>query len=170
MAQINLPVLMGQPQDKLDAIMNVLQTFREWKPELKPVHSELRSLAKEAIFWLDLKGVQTFHAYESGPLWASIWDSLHGSLESSIGRELEMLQSPRFKAQHDQDFWSAFHASYRSLLQDSFFATITYPIDCVLADKPYTTKRFTPLFNLWLAGNFPIGFDRRGYLIVIVAD
>ncbi len=169
MEQVKLSVLLGQPQDRRNAIMSVLETFRHWKPTLQPALPELLSQAQRATFWFHLRGVQTFHVSESSQIWYSIWDSFPRSLEWSFGRELDQLHTPRFKARSDHDFWEAFPASYRTLLQDSFFATLATPIDLELADRSTTAKRFQPLFNLWLAGNFPVGFDRRGFLMVLVA-
>lgn len=169
MSDLYLTSLVGQPQDKRDAIMNVLLPFRGWRPKLKPALPDLEARANEAIFWRYDKGVCTFQQSESGPLWSSIDSSLESSLESEFELAMQGSLRSKFPASLDESSWASFRASLRTLLEESFRSSVRYAIDHVLADKPTMTAKFKPLLDLWIAGNFPVGFDRKGSLILLVA-
>ena len=131
---------------KGEAIMGVLRPFYGWKPELKPALPDLKACAKKAIFWREVKGVRVFQLSDAASLWDSLRDSLRYSLGASLGDSL------------------------RDSLEASLRYSLFFPCGFILADRPAQAARFKPLLDLWLAGNYPVGFDKDGNLLVLVAD
>ena len=139
---------------KGEALMEILRPFYDWEPELKPVLPDLEERIRNVVFWRDTLDVKVFTISDGGSLWASLWDSLWSSPRSSLRDSLR------------DSLW----ASLRDSLWDSLWASLFYSCGFILTNKPVEAAKFQPLLDLWLAGNFPVGFDKDGNLLILVAD
>lgn len=170
---------------KGEAIIGVLRPFYGWKPELKPALPDLEARAKEAIFWREIKGVRVFQMADAvslpaslpASLWDSLWCSLRDSLGNSLWNSLRDSLRDSLRASFEASLWASLRDSLRASLRDSLWYSLWYslffPCGFILADRSdqtARTARLKPLLDLWLAGNFPMGFDKDGNLLVLVAD
>lgn len=163
------------------ALMDVLWPFYDWKPELKAELPDLEARARQAIFWRKFERARIFRAdqldsFESllgtllqASLMASLMDSLMDSLGSSLWNMF--LISLRFSL--NDLLLLSFRVSLGDLLcaplRDLLCASLFFASGFALAGKPEEAAKFKPLHELCLAGNFPLGFDKEGNLLVLVA-
>lgn len=176
------------------ALMGILAPFRGWRPELKRASANLPKSARRAIFWSDIAGVRKFRAADADELQDLVdaapetWlflklfpaikelfgVSLHASLEDA-------LKEAGFTARHF-GLWSAslgkvfvpgygsYWAPLSATLDDALDFSLLYACAYELLDRPAEAAKFKPLHELWRTGNFPLGFDKEGNLLVLVAD
>ena len=161
---------------KSGALMKVLSPFYGWKPEFRSAIPNLAEKDKQAVFWRDVKNVRVLKNSDTSLLEASLGDSLGDSLEEMQDSE------DSFETSFGSLFWnSLFDSLFDSLetslwdssrdsLRASLRTSIVYSCFYILDDKPKEAAKFKPLLDLWLAGNFPVGFDEDGNLLVLVAD
>ncbi len=180
------------------ALMDILGPFYGWKPELKPALPDLEARVNSAVHWRRVKGVGVFKASLDVSLLASLraslgvsfrnllWASLHttlgASLEASLSDSLRFSLGPSLWASLDDKIsvslsisswttiWTSIGPDLRYAFSDSLRKSCLFACGFILAGKPEDAAKFQPLLNLWLAGNFPVGFDRDGNLLVLVAD
>ena len=155
---------------KGEALMEILRPFYDWEPELKPVLPDLEERIRNVVFWRDTLDVKVFTISDGGSLWASLWDSLWSSPRSSLR---DSLRDSLWASLRDS-LWDSLRDSLRFslgfFLLDSLSASLFYSCGFILADKPEEAAKLQPLLDLWLAGNFPVGFDKDGNLLILVAD
>ena len=158
---------------KGEAIMEVLRPFSDWKPELKSEIADLQERAKKAIFWCDIKGVRRI-------LWPAdelFWDSLGGSVMSRLMTVYWKKTLTRYWESYRKNsllmFQDSFRAQFGEKFGDEVLTWFSYPVSLsvihVVSNEPDEVARLKPLLDLWLAGNFPYGFDRDGHLLVLIA-
>ncbi|MBI5654145.1 hypothetical protein HZC53_00605 [Candidatus Uhrbacteria bacterium] len=149
-------------------LMEILQPFYGWKEERKPVLPDVEEQAKSAIHWREIQGVRIFKG------WYSLHDSLHNSLVRSLRNSLH-------HSLHDSladSLWNSLAYSLADSLilpdvnwdYDPLWESLFFACGYILAGKPDEAAKFKPLLNLFVAGNFPLGFDEEGNLLILVAD
>lgn len=179
-------------------IMKTLRPFYEWKPALKSWNADHLPLAQKAIFWSEINGVRVFHHAGEVRARLSLRDSLRNScfdtLEDSfrfsfqtsfrdtLGTTLHnelgdaiwiAYRDSSVRVVRDQIWnscWDSSWESFWSSVWDSLRASLFYATSSILTDKPSNVAKFKPLFELWLAGNFPVGFDRDNNLLILVEE
>jgi hypothetical protein len=154
------------------ALLEILKPFFNWKPELKPALPDLEERAKSAVFWREIAGVRVFRSESDlfhAPLRVSLWVSFQAPLRDSL--RISLLNSLRDSLPDSLPdlFRDSFRYSLLDSLRPSFGDSLFYPCGFVLAGKFETAAKFKLLHDLWLAGNFPAGFDNEGNLLVLVA-
>ncbi|MBU2509042.1 hypothetical protein KKE33_01500 [Patescibacteria group bacterium] len=165
-----------------EALMDILQPFYDWEPKLKPALPDLEEQAKKVIFWKEISGVRVFTGREFDSLKASLkdslrtslkaslWDSLKASLWDSLEDSLRTSLWDSLRASLWSSLWDSLRASLRVSLWSSLRDSLFYSCGFILADKLEEAAKFQPLLDLWFAGNFPVGFDKDGNLLVLVAN
>lgn len=164
-----------------DLIMSVVQPFYGWKPTFKPVLPDIEKRARKAIFWRKIGDVRVFRQSETGPLRASIkatllasyWDGLNAtvsaSLRTALSDSLRDSLSTTLKNTLSTPAWNAFAGSFGGALRIVVKDSIFYATGQVSANQQVEADKFKPLFDLFFAGNFPLGFDKDNNLLVLVA-
>lgn len=148
------------------ALMEILRPFYDWKPELKPAIPRLEARAKRAVFWKE---------YQVRRIYPASFGTVHfASLVAPFGDS--------FWTIHIDSLWTPLEDSLSYARADSHGANHAISLRCsllsllhtacvyVLTVEPEKAARFKPLLELWLAGNFPAGFDADGNLLVLVAE
>jgi hypothetical protein len=146
-------------------IMSILAPFYGWKPQLKYALPELRRRAKEAVFWKRC-GVNVSRASEAPELhsWGSLWETV---------KEQYLYNRPDYcplANMLDRELFNQLRETMRDPARTSLKASLMVPCMLILEDKPDEADGFRPLVDLWLEGNFPIGFDSADNLVVLVAE
>lgn len=163
------------------AIMNILSPYYGWKPELKGALLDLEERAKNVVFWPNVNGLRVFRLCEAASLEASLFYSLSSSRRYEFGDELSDSLRNQLVASLANRLWvsigeslgNEFYSIGESLwgsIKASLLDSLFYPCANTLAGKSKEAAKFKPLLDLWLAGNFPVGFDKEGNLLVLVAD
>ncbi len=133
-----------------------------WTPEIKPELNNLESRARDAIFWRDIRGIQSCKTLSPKrikvSLGNSIGDSLWFPLKASLTTSLQYSLRESVREFLGKSLWPMYG--------ESFY----YPLGFALADDVDEAAKFKNLHQLFLAGNIPLGFDKRGKLLVLVAD
>jgi hypothetical protein len=137
-------------------LMDVLQPFYG-KRTFTPPLPDLEERAKKAIFWHEFDGIRTLRKSDARSISSG---DLHFE---SLGKTLESLLGSPLK----ETLWDLLGES-RSL--ERFRPLLFLSCGYILADLHEEADKFQPLLDLWLAGNFPYGFDKEGNLLVLVAD
>lgn len=164
----------------------IVQRISGWKPRLMPTAPDLAERAKLAIFWREIESVRAIHTDELTASRASLEDefsvtlrkALNGSLGSSLSssarvsygiwleRAIWSSLSPTFLSSFEKDVDEA----YRRALADSLHCTFFHAVAFATCEATLEESvKFKPLLDLWLAGNYPVGLDRAGTFIVLVA-
>ena len=169
---LNLAFWESRFPGKGQALMEVLRPFYDWKPELKPALPDLEEQAKQAVFWRDVSNVRALRRSEATVLEASLFDSFDASPEASFLDSLGTSRMTLLWRLLDDSFYESpglqgivkkvslgfkLRRSFRPLLWKARWSSLLNP-------------KFKSLLDLWLAGNFPVGFDKDGNLLVLVAD
>ena len=148
------------------AIMEILRPFYGWNPRLKPALPNLEMRAKQAVFWRKAKSLRVAHLSELDSLGKWFWTSLGDSLGGSFWTLLwDSLRGPLPTLLWDS-LGASLLDSFRNPLGDSLF----YACIFVVLGKSEEAAKLKPLLELWLAGNYPVGFDEGNNLLVLVAD
>ncbi|MFH1078215.1 MAG: hypothetical protein V1745_02975 [Patescibacteria group bacterium] len=156
-------------------IMELVGDFYGRKYSLKPALPDLEQRVRAAIFWREVNDVhistdgnalvssfrQTIDAdyYVSIPeplrssLWKPIWRFLHNAIRDSLIKPFFDLG--------ELTVWIA-------IFQQLQF-TLFYAIGNLINDRRDEATRFKRLLDLWLMCNVPIGLDKEGNLLVLVA-
>jgi len=117
--------------------------------------------------WRSLRA-SLWHSFRASP-----WDSRRAShwdlLRASLRRSLRALLGASLKDSLGDSLAASFKDSLKDSLLKSLFYSLIYPLAYVLADEPDEVRKFRALHQLWLAGNYPVGFDREWNLLVLVA-
>ncbi|MBU2509043.1 hypothetical protein KKE33_01505 [Patescibacteria group bacterium] len=109
-----------------------------------------------------IKGMQT----DECPRWARCLSDLrHGYGVSGVIVPL-IMNCVVWANAENKPISNAFMELIRLTLESLFM----YQIGFTVADQPEMAAKFQPLLDLWLAGNFPVGFDKDGNLLILVAD
>lgn len=179
-------------------IMKSLRRFYDWNPALNPELPDLQTRAQKAVFWREIKGVRTFRHAGEVEVYTSLNDSLQSALLNSledpfrfsfqssfsdpIGRSLRSelgdaiwgsfrdsaLEPPARPSSRPSSWdstWGSVWESFWDALRGSLFYAANF-----VPTNTYTAAKFKFLHDLWLAGNFPVGFDKDGNLLILVAD
>ncbi len=175
-------------------IMKALHPFYSWRPVLKRVMPSLQEHAQKAIFWREITGVKTFKHTGEVEVWHSLRDSLRNAHFDDLEDAFRFSFQTSFRdtpsdTLHDElgnaiwhayrdavprqardnascrSSWDSSWEAFWSSLWDALRATLFYAVSCTSDEM----EKYKPLFELWRAGNFPIGFDRDGNLLVLVA-
>ena len=149
------------------AITQILQPFRDWKPELESQIDGLEEVAKRAIFWQEVKGIRARQLSQAHLLEESLWTSLGHSLEGSFQTSLREPLRASLDESLNSMYWLKYTLGYS--MKASLWTSFYLPCAFIIVGNEGQAARFKPLLDLWLAGNFPMGFDREGHLLVIVA-
>jgi hypothetical protein len=70
----------------------------------------------------------------------------------------------------DRTMLDALDESVGEGLEDALESALFVPCCFLMTDDPGAAARFKPLLDMYLAGNFPVGFDEDDNLLVLVAD
>lgn len=147
-----------------------------WQPELKPPDPKLAGLARKAVFWKDYGRVWTVKVADFDSAMADVAirinDSLHKALWHRLGAMLRIRPKTATsllakKLRKEYGFMRTTPAPWA---KDLFWQPVFHACSLILVEHPAEAARFVPLFYLWLLGNFPLGFDKHGDLLVMVAD
>lgn len=162
------------------AMVEMMKPFIERAPTVGPALPDLERRAKTAITWTQVRGVQVFresqHAVLNGLTRCSLGASLRNLHKDSfeVSKFYAAFGSVSRVTEFDKaslEMWSRTYPGIWGKLGDSLWTTVVFV--CVLSlllDRPATAAKLQPLLGLWLAGNFPIGFDEDNDLLVLVAD
>ncbi|MBI5654146.1 hypothetical protein HZC53_00610 [Candidatus Uhrbacteria bacterium] len=160
------------------ALMEVVGPLCSWRPELKPALPDLEKRAKDAVFWRKFKGIRCIVFSLREKFNHSVRDSLSDSLKDTLQ---ELPHDSYRGALEDVVRDLVWSLLYRSIythysdslsfpLLDSLQFTLVHACSFAIAGNGKEAAKFRPFFELWLAGNLPVGFDRDGNLLVLVAD
>ncbi|MFH1077900.1 MAG: hypothetical protein V1745_01280 [Patescibacteria group bacterium] len=164
--------------------MAILRPFYGWKPELKLALPDLEERGKMAVFWDNpIRGVRVFSGQDSfkaareAASLASYGDSLEGIALAVLNKTLTCSGDIELEESCWGVFWESFQYSLgRTVLSmmddwfwDPFQDSLMHCLECIIGGKPEEAPKFKPLLDLWLAGNFPIGFDDDNNLLVVTA-
>lgn len=163
------------------AIMSILEPFRGYVA-LQRAQSDLESVAPRAIFWREVRNVQTLPVGVRLSLAEyAYWEKDHLArlLNAEVGPRLDRVLTLKDR-QTLEDLlksikWISFGNDYWALnwmtLRDSFWRTLFFACGFVIAGKTAEAEKFDPLLELWRQGNFPISLSESGDLmLVLVAD
>lgn len=180
---------------KGEIILGALNRFYFWEPRLMPAMPNLDEIARKAIFWREFCGVKTYSLKYPSYSRASIYDSLWGHFGDLI-KEWQEFEVRNEKPSLQHSVQVALCPVYKPFLNslgqepkrrtsfamngawidisegqwNSFFAAVYFMCGFLAVDKPEESAKFNSLLYLWLDGNYPIGFDEDGKLLVLVAD
>lgn len=156
------------------ALMEILRPFYDLRilPIWWPL-SDLKKRAKSAVHWRSVKGVKVLNPALLASPRISLGESLQASVQLSLGESLQA----SLKDSLLESFGSLFADSSRESLifalgdslRESFEVSLFYPCALVLADRPKEAAKFKRLLDLWIDGNFPVGFDVDGNLLILAA-
>ncbi|KAA0206605.1 hypothetical protein EDM68_01890 [Candidatus Uhrbacteria bacterium] len=148
-------------------LMDFLLPFYDWEPELKPTLPGLDERAETAIFWRILAGVRVRRSDLKTP---------GVDIKCPIGHSLmtssKVLLGPVCWGPRGDVLRASMSVSVEVLLEPVWpllMPLLFYPCCFILDDKPEEAAKFKSVLDLWLAGNFPVGFDAEGNLLVLVA-
>lgn len=179
----------GKGQDLFDLI----HPFYGWEVKLLPKNTETMVSLEQIVFWEKpkairyitlhdeaLDGVQRSlsHALEDD-LWSLLTEALQRSFENS--HDWDFQRQRLWKTLKDQlrnslgktdqeEFLLGYEEGFKWRLTNNLWDTFFFPCSFVLAGERHIASKFQPLMQLWLIGNFPIGFDKEDNLLVLVAD
>lgn len=165
-----------------EAFAQLLTPFYDWKPCVKPLERDAENKARQAIFWSLIPGIQIYRT--DSELRTELDDALRhafrGALFTRVRRPLQDLLSGAFE---DSTFWPQIRAWFEESfdrspvetealvrIRFSLWASIYYPCLSIVANNLKQARRFKPLHQLWLSGNFPVGFDGDGTLLLHIAS
>lgn len=160
------------------AITDVLRPFYGWQPVLRAAIPCLEERSRQAICWRELNDIRVLCAARETSLWHSCQRLIKVSLMDSLkdpshelsqewlrARLLSSLEAS-LKVRFTRALWDSLDA----MLQDCLRGSLWVPCCLAVAGKLEEAAKFKPLLDLWLAGNFPVGFDAEGNLLVLVVD
>ena len=142
-------------------------TGREFDSLKASLKDSLRTSLKASL-WDSLK--DSLRTSLKASLWDSLEDSLRTSLWDSLEDSLRTSLWDSLRASLWSSLWDSLRASLRVSLWSSLRDSLFYSCGFILADKLEEAAKFQPLLDLWFAGNFPVGFDKDGNLLVLVAN
>ena len=172
-------------------IMNVLRPFYGWQPALRRAIPRLEKRARSAVFWKEVKSVHINRLESVWDLNYAREDTVAESLEKSIRHTLGDSISYSLEEALDDSIGPSLRNSVRDVISESIgvkiidfhsrnyfndsigeslMKSIFYACVRVVEDRCKEGAKFKPLLDLYLAGNFPAGFDKEGDLLVLVAD
>lgn len=155
------------------AIMEILRPFYAWKPELKPTLPDLEARVKQAVSWREITDVRVFPLDQRESLQSLYRDSLGESLLDSIRYLLDTSLRSSLWDSFEQSLWGSLEVSLWDVLRDrprySFRDLLYSAVLCVVAGRFEKAEKLQDLFALYFAGNFPVGFDECGKLLVLTA-
>lgn len=162
------------------AIMEVLRPFYDWKPELKPVLPNLEEQVKNTELGKLVSKIRVFPLSQEDLLYASLSTSFEDTLRCLLTLEdsLGLLTNGLLlmDALSDSLMDSIGHSIRDSLCDSesdlpwlSLFELLRAAVACINLDKLEVGLGIDSMLELWLKGNFPIGFDKDGNLLVLVA-
>jgi len=159
------------------ALMEAIGPVCDWNPELKPALPDLEKRARGAVFWKGFKEIRCIPSSQGDDYLHPVSESFEESLKVPIKPPApdtydETLKKITWSLACDllRDLEHGFVDSVRSSMVFSLRVICLYACKFAIANQPEETAKFKPLLELWLAGNFPIGFDWNGNLLVLVAD
>lgn len=164
------------------AVMDIIGPFYDWKPELKPALPDLLDRVKGIEGLEPLAGVRTFGISRLRDLTESLVDTLNVSFDDILAHAFEEQQILSLMSSLGQllcgEIWcsidramlDALDETLKEALEDALEDSLFVPCCFLMTDKPEEAARFKPLLEIYLAGNFPIGFDEDDNLLVLVAD
>jgi hypothetical protein len=109
-----------------------------------------RSLSMPGSEWEPL--YTDTHVAINNSLHSSLWNSLWLSTIKYLGKKIMSIGR-----------------SFREPIQSSLLAMLFFPAVLVLMDDMQRANLFLPLIDLWKSGNYPIGIDSDGTVVVLVA-
>jgi hypothetical protein len=170
------------------AFWELYRPFYDWEPCLKPARADLQERVEEAIFWREIPGI----VYLPGEVMLRVLPGLIGEKLKQSLPDREWDEHWRYLCEeftnYDQSASSAANECFDALTEslrpiwkkleylDSFgieedvlWSPLYYATLFTFVGASGIAARFKPLLDLWLTGNFPIGFNKEGKLIVLVA-
>ncbi|MEK7473398.1 MAG: hypothetical protein AAB668_01565 [Patescibacteria group bacterium] len=153
--------------------------------EPRPALPNLRERASRAVFWHEVQSTRIFTLAEGSALNDALDQTLNPSLWSAFGDAVEraigddamenltvtLAASGLPEDLRDLDSW--LHARDRNrlfrALTESFGSVIGFAASFLYADMQEELSKLHALLEIVKAGNFPIGFDVEGNLLVLVA-
>ena len=154
-------------QDKADGLRVILRPFQERDVERsRPVH-DLEGRARAAICWRTYDHLVPV----TKPKPLDSYTALDKSLTASYERKLEPFIGLRPQETLRRYLWEEIQprtVRMHPFAFGPFRESLFVPCALVLIGDADEAKRFEPLLTLWRDGNFPLGFDQRGNLLVLV--
>jgi len=161
--------------NKGELLFRILQPYYDWDKKIKPTLPDLETrLYPELIEKLSLNGVRVVQ-YAANERQEIIW-------EIHLGTEIRVAYWPLLISDDVRLYFNVLRRSIAEQFQPIFRESClpSYEgaliellfITCIagLTDKMALVGEVAPLLDFWLAGNVPIGIDRRRNLVVLAAD
>lgn len=171
------------------AILDLLDPFYGWVPALKPTFSGLGLRAQVVNGWRTYNRVMTFTASKEGELARKLYmpfgdvllrrygDLLSDLLQVACNLSLGSASDDAFRRCLKYRSINSVEPTCLSSLPNALRLSLLSPLALIVyASAPPATilrddlPRFASLHDLWLAGNFPVGFDKDDNLLILVAD
>jgi len=170
-----------------EKLMKVLGLLYSWEPALRVPPKEIDlAYMEKSVFWREVTGIRPITRDEAvllreddvDDIWLSLRVVYEEQLQKLLGErwhELrESLRSIVFATEIGVKLNRSLDLSDRDYLwglvwHSSLTMSLFYRCAFVLADKPEMSAKFGGLHELWLSGYYPIGFDKDGKLLVMVA-
>ena len=153
-------------------IMSVLGQFYDWKPELQQPSEDFDRQASDIVFWRPVKNLRLVRSNEVVELDTTLnqslkkgfhgiyrYDVINSCLRTSLGARLEEPFRRSFEAGREMNFVDS--------VWSSLLATLVVPCMYCARYKIEKVAKFDLLLDLWLAGNYPLGFDEDSNLLVL---
>ena len=171
-------------------LMEIYEPIQNIELSLRPALIDLPDRGQDVVFWRENTKIKIVLFREIGQIQTLVKASLEESLKevfdyldkvTGVGLPRSDYQSalkvslwdmiPTVKDEvYGNAFWVMAIESNWELFSRALMTSLNVPLQLVLANKSQEARRFKPLYDLWLAGNYPLGFDRDGKLVVLVAD
>ncbi len=165
-----------------ESLASFFRPFYDWKPEVMPAFPNLEQNVRDGIFWREVKRTELVHVSYLESLRVSLRESflesyrgdIAGSFFESIVAAFGTLRWEKLSYQIGVSGICVPHVKGLGNELDSMIASafreILYCYAClVLTGRFSVASKFELLRQLWLTGNFPLGFDKKGNLLVLVA-
>jgi len=161
------------PAELADKLTGMIKPFYGWEPKLKPTVPDLQMKARRATRWYRIKGIKTYALCDVALLQASLQisfgDALRSVCKDMLYGEHWSLLEQTLSTRLQESLSASIEESLLIMLRDALFLSLFYAYGLALVGMPQQGIDFKPELDLWLAGNFPVGFDKDGNLLVLVA-
>ncbi|MEI7512427.1 MAG: hypothetical protein WCK01_03135 [Candidatus Uhrbacteria bacterium] len=146
-------------------IMEALGVVYEAQLQLNPPVSDLEARAQRAIFWRPIKSVSTMDIM-SVPQHTSLWKDL----DDRYGDGLRDVFDDRYEDSLAASIYLAFQRAFQGPFAASLWTSLYFVVGASIVGNMDLLVQFQPLLGLCALGNFPIGFDEEGNLLLLVAS